>query len=127
MSVFFVATSIFVVLPVIAVIMSYIIVKKFSNGKKPFMMAIDLSTIFFILSVFVHVNVLFPMVSFYYLIYLLIGIGLLVTYLHWKKNQDLLFLKLLKQYWRMTFFVFFLFYITMVCYGLFQRIMEYLA
>lgn len=119
--------SILIVLPVVAIGIIFWGMKGQMKRKKALNIAINVSTIFFILSVYAHGSVIFPVITFYHIVYVLIGIVFIVVYIHWKKHRDLIFSRLIRQYCRMTFFIFFLFYVGMVCYGLVQRVMEYIA
>ncbi|WP_371017469.1 DUF3397 domain-containing protein [Pseudalkalibacillus sp. JSM 102089] len=114
-----------VTIPLLAWYLVYIITVKTTRKKKfSFRLAVDVSTIFFILSVhFILVELLGQ--SFLLVILLMIiGAAGAFTVLHWKMKDDVEIHKVIKGAWRFNFLLFSTGYIVLVLIGLVHRILS---
>ncbi|MBF0708344.1 MULTISPECIES: DUF3397 domain-containing protein [Bacillales] len=114
-----------VTIPLLAWYLVYIITVKTTRKKKfSFRLAVDVSTIFFILSVhFILVELLGQ--SFLWVILLMIiGAAGAFTVLHWKMKDDVEIHKVIKGAWRFNFLLFSTGYIVLVLIGLVHRILS---
>ncbi|MGA9289587.1 MAG: DUF3397 domain-containing protein [Anaerobacillus sp.] len=112
-----------VTVPLLAWYLIYIITVKMTKKKKfSFRLAVDLSTIFFILSVhFILIETSGR--SFLWIILLLIiGAAIGFTVLHWKTKEDVQIHKVMKGAWRFNFLLFSTGYFILLLIGLVHRI-----
>ncbi|MGB8001866.1 MAG: DUF3397 domain-containing protein [Anaerobacillus sp.] len=112
-----------VTVPLLAWYLIYIITVKMTKKKKfSFRLAVDLSTIFFILSVhFILIEISGR--SFLWIILLLIiGAAIGFTVLHWKTKEDVQIHKVVKGAWRFNFLLFSTGYFILLLIGLVHRI-----
>ncbi|WP_185819773.1 DUF3397 domain-containing protein [Salibacterium salarium] len=105
-------------LPFLAWYIVYIIIVKSTKKKgKAIRMAVDITTVFFIVAVHLLIKEISGQ-SFLWLIFLIIlTTAVLFTIMHYRAREEVEFLRLMKGIWRFTFFLFTAFYILLVCYG----------
>lgn len=111
----------FVSLVIILVILQMLV----KNKKKSILLTIDLSTIFFIISVHFHLITIFEQS---YLLYMIIGLLclLLITYyVDFKKTKKFSIKNVFKKVWRLSFLIFFLSYLSLVVYGSVSSMITY--
>jgi hypothetical protein len=115
----------FVTLPMIAFIIFYVFARVLTkNGKKAFLLTVDLSTFFFILSVYYLTLVIWEKSFISYIFVILIIIVMIFLLLHWKYKQEVDIRKVMKGFWRFNFLLFSFCYICLVIFGLFKRLSE---
>jgi hypothetical protein len=113
----------FITVPVLALIFIYLISYRLSNDrKKSFHRMVDYSTIFFIISVYTMVYVIWERSLLLPFLMLLITIAMVFAFLQWKYTQDIQLGKLLKGFWRFNFLLFFAGYCGLLIFGLVLRI-----
>ncbi|MDQ0482788.1 DUF3397 domain-containing protein [Guptibacillus hwajinpoensis] len=116
-----VATAI--TLPLLAWYLVYIVTVKMTRKKKfSFRLAVDISTIFFILSVHFIIVELFGHSFLWVILLLMIGAAVGFTVLHWKTKEDIQIHKVIKGAWRFNFLLFSTSYIVLLLIGLVHRI-----
>jgi hypothetical protein len=113
----------FVTIPVLSFLISYMILRKVTkNKRKSLHISTDITTLFLILSV----NYLLLTIwkeSFLWLIALiLLVIAMITVFMQWKVKQDVQLKKVIKGFWRLSFFLFFVGHIGLTVYGLIFRI-----
>jgi hypothetical protein len=115
----------FVTLPMIAFLIFYVFARiLMKNGKKAFLLTVDLSTFFFILSVYYLILVIWEKSFMSYIFMILIIICMIFLLLHWKFKQEIDIRKVMKGFWRFNFLFFSFCYICLVIFGLFKRLSE---
>lgn len=115
----------FIMLPFVVYILFFILIKQMThNHKKAVQMAMDISTIFFVFSVHYLISVIWELQLFWILLVVLLCIAIFVVLLHYKIKGEIVFGKIMKGFWRVSFAFFLLIYIGLVTYGLIQRIVQ---
>lgn len=92
------------------------------NKRKSFHNMINYSTVFFIISVYFLIYVIWEKAFFWTFILILISFAMFFLFLQWKFSEELLLRKVWKGFWRFCFIIFFLSYWILVFIGLFSRI-----
>lgn len=103
----------FVSLVIILVILQMLV----KNKKKSILLTIDLSTIFFIISVHFHLLTIFEQSFLLYMIIGLLCLLLITYYVDSKKTKKFSIKNVFKKVWRLSFLIFFLSYLSLVVYG----------
>lgn len=111
--------SFLVVFPIFTLFIVFVISKLITKKHRlSIHLALDISTIFFIVSVhFLIQSIWHTSVLFYIVIFILL-IGMLFVIIHWKFQEEIQYKKVFKGIWRVTFLLFFLLYIVLLVYGL---------
>lgn len=112
-----------VTLPIIGYIIVFIVAKKWTkNHRRSVQMAMDLSTIFFIVSVHYLILAIWDKHLFWMILLMVLAIACSVVVVHYKMNQEIVFEKVLKGFWRLNFMCFFCVYSFLFIYGVISRI-----
>jgi hypothetical protein len=114
--------SVFFTVPLLGLIIVFVSSKFITkNSRKAVHMALDYSTVLFIISVhFLIVTILGK--SFFWLIILeIILSAMLFSIVHWKVKGEIVINKVLKGVWRFNFLFFFTVYIALTLFGLIER------
>lgn len=111
--------------PLLAWYLVYIITVKMTRKKKfSFRLAVDLSTIFFILSVHFILIELVGKSFLWVILLMIIGAAGAFTVLHWKTKDDIQIHKVIKGAWRFNFLLFSTGYVLLLLIGLVHRIIS---
>ncbi|WP_273850316.1 DUF3397 domain-containing protein [Guptibacillus spartinae] len=111
--------------PLLAWYLVYIITVKMTRKKKfSFRLAVDLSTIFFILSVHFILLELVGKSFLWIILLMIIGAAGAFTVLHWKTKDDIQIHKVIKGAWRFNFLLFSTGYVLLLLIGLVHRIIS---
>ncbi|MDZ5470690.1 DUF3397 domain-containing protein [Bacillus sp. 31A1R] len=113
----------FITLPILGYLIVFIISKQITkHHRRSVKIALDASTILFILSVHFLIIVIWQK-SFLWMILLgLISVAIIVVVLNWKLKEEIDFTRVFRGFWRFTFMIFFSIYIVLICIGLFKSI-----
>ncbi|MGJ7922501.1 DUF3397 domain-containing protein [Neobacillus sp. LXY-4] len=113
----------FVTIPILGYLCVFFISKPLlKNHRKAVHLAIDFSTVLFVLAVH-HLILVIWEVSYLWLIFLLmIIVALIFVIIHWKTKHEIVFLPIIKGFWRMNFLIFFTTYLVLLVVGLIQRL-----
>ncbi|MDX8364961.1 DUF3397 domain-containing protein [Cytobacillus sp. IB215665] len=115
-----------VTIPIIGLFLVYFILCKITRRKRNSMlMAIDISTALFILSVYYLTEVIWGQSMFWLILLVIVLIAMVVVILQWKIKQDIDIRKVLKGSWRFSFLFFFSAYIILFVYGLIDRVLAF--
>jgi len=115
----------FIMLPFIVYILFFVIIKQMTrNHKKAVQIAMDISTIFFVCSVHYLILVIWDLQLFWILLMVMSCIAILVVLIHYKLKGEIIFSKIVKGFWRVSFAFFVITYIGLVTYGVIQRIVR---
>lgn len=114
-----------VTLPVLGWILIYVFTLKMTGSKKRAVrLSADLTTFFFIFSVYFISHEIWH-VFFGWLIIAILAITLLFfAYLRWSLMEDLVIKKIIKAMWRFNFLFFGLAYFVLFLYGIFTRLLS---
>lgn len=113
----------FVTLPILAFYLIYIVTVKITKNKKySIKLAVDLSTIIFIISVYYIAYEIWSFSLFWFILIAILLVAIIFTLIHWKVSDDIDMVKLIKGIWRVNFILFFIAYFILSIYGLFVRI-----
>lgn len=119
----FIATI--VTLPILAIFLVYWITKIITrNKKKSLHLSVDFSTLFFIIAVHYLIINIWGKSFLWIILLLLIFIGMMFVFLQWKFNEEIIFKKVWKGFWRFNFLLFSLSYFLLVIYGLVLRVKD---
>ena len=117
--------SFLVVFPIFTLFIVFVI-SKWITKKHRFSipLALDISTIFFILSVHFLIQSIWNTSLFVFIIIFILLIGMIFVIIHWKIKEEINYKKICKGMWRITFLLFFLLYVFLVVYGLVLSILK---
>lgn len=98
-----------------------------NSKRKLLLFTLDLSTILYISSFYFILNMFFPTATGWILVNLLLVILFISIILQWKAKRDIRFFKLIKGFWRISFFLFFILHFITMLTGLALKITDYHA
>ncbi|KAB2337408.1 DUF3397 domain-containing protein [Cytobacillus depressus] len=118
----------FVMIPLLGYVLVFIICKQVTKQhKKAVHMALDVSTLLFIVSVHYLILAIWKQ-SFLWIIFLsLLIIAIIFVLLHWKIKNEINFALVIKGYWRFNFLLFFTAYVVLMMFGLIQSVNAFVA
>lgn len=124
MSVFFsYIAATFITIPILAYVFIFIIVKQITkHHRRSVHLALDGSTLFFIISVHYLIVTIWGKSFMWLILLLMIAIGIVVVFIHWKVKQEIDFRKVFRGFWRMNFLLFFTAYTVLILIGMIQSI-----
>ena len=112
-----------ITIPVIVIFIVYWIVRFITkSNKKSLHISVDISTLFFIMAVHYLIIVIWGKSLLWIILLLLIFVAAVFVFLQWKINNEIIFKKVWKGFWRFSFLLFSLSYFSLIIYGLFQRL-----
>lgn len=113
----------FVTIPLLGYIIVFVISKLITrNHRKSVKMAIDVTTLLFVIACHYFIMAIWGISIFWVIILFMIGIAIIFVIIHWKLKHEIAFLKVFKGFWRFNFLCFGLTYIFLLLYGLILRI-----
>ncbi|MDF2945880.1 MAG: hypothetical protein K0S51_559 [Bacillales bacterium] len=119
--------SILITYPIVTFLLIKILSKKITKKNKlSTQIAIDASSIFFIISVYYLILEVFNKDILFYLLLFILIIGLIVVLLQWKIREEIKFINVVKSVLRMNFIIFFIMHIILLGYGLFEYVNSYI-
>ncbi|WP_312095345.1 DUF3397 domain-containing protein [Niallia sp.] len=117
--------SFLVVFPIFTLFIVFVISKLITKKHRfSIHLALDISTIFFVLSVHFLIQSIWNTSLLIYIIIFILLIGMIFVIIHWKIKEEMDYKKIFKGIWRVTFMLFFTFYIVLVIYGLVLSILK---
>jgi hypothetical protein len=121
----FIATLI--TIPILVYITIFVITKQVTkNHRKAVHVALDFSTVFFILSVHFLMFTIWER-SFLGIIFIfLLCCAIIFVIINWKVKGEIVFTLFFKGYWRFIFLVFFVSYLGLTIYGIVERVSSHL-
>lgn len=115
--------GVLITLPVLATILIYFISYKFYEKRQHAVhLAVNLTTLFYILAVGTMLHIIFGKSYFgiiFILLIIILGISVIVQ---WKVKGEIIFKYAWKGFWRFSFLIFVLAYFGLSIYGLIQRL-----
>jgi hypothetical protein len=116
-----------ITIPLLVYILIFVFVKKLTNNhRKAVHLALDLSTIFFILSVHYLVLTIWERSYFSYIFIFMLICAIIFVIINWKVKGEIIFTRFFKGYWRFNFLIFFMAYIGLTIYGIVLRVSSHL-
>lgn len=111
--------SVFILLPALLfiVVLSILLLLR-KRRQTAFQLAADISTIFFILSVYFLAIIIWDRSLFFPLIVFMILCFMLFSWIYWKEKSRFDFIKIFRGFWRLMFLIFFLLYVCLMVYGI---------
>jgi hypothetical protein len=117
--------GILIIVPFIAYIIVFFAVKLITNKhRKAVSYAIDITTLFLILSVNNIAFVIWSHSFLWMIILLMLLFAILFVFIYWHFQNEIVYLKIFKGYWRFNFLLFFVAYIFLIIYGITRSVME---
>lgn len=117
-----------VTLPVFALIVIYFIARAVTrNNKKSFHLAIDASTLFFILAVHFILIIIWETSFLSLILTVLLVIATIMILTHYKLKEEIHFKRVFKGFWRLNFLLFFFAYFCLVTFGIIKRVFDTFA
>jgi hypothetical protein len=111
--------SVFILLPAILFILILIILLLLRIRRQTaFQLAADISTMFFILSVYFLAIIIWEHSLFFPFIVFMVLCFMLFSWIYWKEKSRFDFIKIFRGFWRLMFLIFFLLYICLMVYGI---------
>jgi hypothetical protein len=91
------------------------------NTRRSVHVALDSTTILFIISVHFLIETIWGKSLFWLIILLMILIAMVFVFVHWKVKEEIILKKVMKGFWRFNFILFLVAYISLTLYGLIQQ------
>ncbi|MEH7075061.1 DUF3397 domain-containing protein [Neobacillus drentensis] len=114
--------SIFIALPFLGFIVVFFAMKFITNNtQKSVHVALDSTTILFIISVHFLILTIWDKSFFWFIILLMILIAMVFVFVHWKIKEEIILKKVIKGFWRFNFILFLFTYLSLTVYGLIYR------
>ncbi|NSL50769.1 DUF3397 domain-containing protein [Calidifontibacillus erzurumensis] len=114
-----------ITIPIFAILIVYWVTRWITHSKKKsFHLSVDISTLFFITAVHYLIIAIWGQSFLWIILLLLIVIASVFVFLQWKMNNEIIFKKVWKGFWRFNFLVFSFGYFTLIIYGLFKRLTD---
>lgn len=118
---YFLAT--FITIPILGYILIFVICKQVTKKhRRAVQMAIDGSTLLFIISVHFLIVTIWEKSFLWVILLLILSVGVMVVLLHWKLKEEIDYPKVFRGFWRMNFLLFFSAYMVLIIIGLVQSI-----
>jgi Protein of unknown function (DUF3397) len=95
------------------------------DHKKSFHIAIDYTTILFIISVYFLMNTIWGKSFIWLILLVMIMIAIVFVIVHWRIKEEIILTKVTKGIWRFNFLLFTIAYITLTLYGLILRVLTF--
>ncbi|CAG9607517.1 DUF3397 domain-containing protein [Pseudoneobacillus rhizosphaerae] len=117
----------FITVPILVYILIFVISKLLTkNHRRAVQFALDYSTVFFILSVHFLVLVIWEKSFLWAIFIFLFTCAIIFVIINWKLKGEIVFSRCFKGFWRFCFLVFFIAYLALTIFGLFQKITSHL-
>ncbi|MBO1510527.1 DUF3397 domain-containing protein [Metabacillus bambusae] len=112
-------------IPLVNLVIFFLILRVVvKNKKKSILWTIDLSTLFFIVSVHFHLITIFEQSFLIYIILGLLCLSTLVYYLEYNRSKEPSMAAVTKKIWRLSFIFFFISYLILTLYGIASGIVK---
>ncbi|UTR15198.1 DUF3397 domain-containing protein [Salipaludibacillus sp. LMS25] len=119
-----VITATLVTMPLLGLYIIYLITMKAARNKqRSFKLAVDLTVLLFITSVYFMVYEIWGIRMGWLIAMFFLLTAIVFTFVHWKNYEEIDIQRVFKGVWRFQFVVFFLLYFMILMYGLFMSIM----
>ena len=114
--------TVFFAIPLSGTILVFTVFKLFQKTtKKALHMALDYTTILYIISVHFLIITLWEKSFFWLIILVMLVIAMVFVFVHWKVKEEIIVKRVWKGFWRVNFILFFFVYFVLTFYGLVSR------
>ncbi|TWE08931.1 uncharacterized protein DUF3397 [Neobacillus bataviensis] len=114
--------TVFFAIPIIGTFLVFTVIKlTLKTTKKALHMALDYTTIFYIISVHFLIVTLWDKSFFWLIILVMLVIAMVFVFVHWKVKEEIIVKRVWKGFWRFNFILFFFTYFVLTFYGLVSR------
>ncbi len=114
-----------VTVPIFAMFAIYFITRFVTgSNKKSFHVAVDASTVFFIIAVHFLIIIIWEKSLLGVILTMLLAIATVMVLAQYKIREEIRFGKVFKGFWRLNFLLFFLAYFLLAAFGVIKRIYE---
>lgn len=118
----------FVTIPLLGYLVVFIVCKQvIKQHKKSVHIALDVSTLLFIISVHFLILAIFEQSFLWVIILFLLVLAIIFVLLHWKIKHEINIPLVFKGFWRFNFLLFFTAYIVLTVLGLIQSVSLFVA
>ncbi|MBS4189119.1 DUF3397 domain-containing protein [Bacillus sp. FJAT-49705] len=118
----------FVTIPLLGYLLVFIISKQVTKKhKKSVHLALDVSTLLFVISVHYLIVTIWNQSFLWVIILSMLVIAIIFVLIHWKIKQEINVSRVFKGYWRFNFLLFFTAYIVLTVIGLIQSVSSFIA
>jgi hypothetical protein len=125
--IFFSFLATFITAPIFVYILLFIISKLITkNHRKSVQLAVDYSTIFFILAVHFLIFTIWQRSLLWVIIIFILLCAIIFVIINWKVKGEIIFNRVFKGFWRFSFLIFLFAYLILTVYGIVHRVNGYL-
>jgi hypothetical protein len=115
----------FVTVPIIGYFVVFVIAKQMTKKhRKSVHIALDTTTILFILSVHYLIVTIWEFSLLWLILILIIAMAILSLLIQYKLNEEVDYKKVFRGFWRFNFLLFFSAYIILICVGIFISVTQ---
>jgi len=115
--------SFLIVFPIVATFIVYYISTKFQKNKwRSIHQTVNWTTLLYIVATMILMQMTFGHSFFAYFIVIIICILAVIIIRQWNTKTKIVISLAIKKLWRICFLLFFVFYICLVCFGIFRRL-----
>lgn len=115
----------FVTVPIIGYFIVFVIAKQITKKhRKSVHIALDTTTILFILSVHYLIVTIWEFSLLWLILILMIAMAILSLLIQYKLNEEVDYKKVFRGFWRFNFLLFFSAYIILICVGIFISVTQ---
>lgn len=112
-----------ITIPILGYIIIFVVSKQITKKhRRAVQIAIDGSTLLFIISVHYLIMVIWEISLLWMILLLILLVGVLVAFLHWKVKEEIDYQKVFRGFWRINFLLFFSIYTVLLIIGLVQSV-----
>ncbi len=127
-SVFSAVIATLITVPLLGYLLVFIISKQVTNQhKRSVHIALDVSTILFIISVHYLIVTIWNQSYLWVIILAMLVIAMIFVLIHWRVKQEINIPRVFRGYWRFSFLLFFTAYIVLVVIGLVQSVSSFVS
>ena len=127
-SVFSAVIATFVTIPLLGYLLIFVISKQVTKQhKRSVHIALDVSTILFIISVHYLIVTIWNQSFLWVIIVAMLVIAMIFVLIHWRVKQEINIPLVFRGYWRFNFLLFFTAYVVLIAIGLFQSVSAFVS
>ncbi|MED4226099.1 DUF3397 domain-containing protein [Neobacillus cucumis] len=118
--------TLFFALPILGTILVFIVIKFIlKSTKRSLHLALDYTTLLYIISVHFLIVTLWGKSFFWLIILVMLVLAMVFLLVHWKVKEEIIVKRVWKGFWRFNFILFFAAYFLLTFYGLVSRAISF--
>ncbi|MHC0037270.1 DUF3397 domain-containing protein [Pseudoneobacillus sp. C159] len=118
----------FITVPMFVYFVLFIVSKVMTkHHRRSVQLAIDYSTIFFILAVHFLIVTIWERSFLWVIIIIMLFCAIIFAIINWKVKGEIIFTRVFKGFWRFCFLIFVIAYLSLLIYGIIHRVNGYLS